>query len=251
MSVAVFPASGSIRASFKRHNNTVKIMSKILKLSPTQLNLYLECPRCFWLERNKNVKRPQGPVSTVPSGLDRALKIYLDGYRGKVPPALNGKLDGKLYWKTEHIGEMRRQGFGFEVREGIFFRGALDDAIELPDGSVVPLDIKTRGFPLKGVSSTYRNQMSCYTLILREKSISTKNIAYLAFWYLDHTQMQPGQEPVFNILIKKVRTEPDKMKKVLDETLRCLDGPLPPACRWCSFCSYQTKCIPWNAHSLQ
>jgi len=45
------------------------------KLSPSALNLMKECPRCFWLAQHKVWKRPSGIFPSLPSGMDRILKI--------------------------------------------------------------------------------------------------------------------------------------------------------------------------------
>ncbi|MBM3206912.1 MAG: hypothetical protein FJZ43_04810, partial [Candidatus Staskawiczbacteria bacterium] len=60
--------------------------TKPIKLSPSKLNLFLECHLCFWLSEH-GVHRPSGPFPSLPGGMDRKLKIYFDKYRkeGKLP----------------------------------------------------------------------------------------------------------------------------------------------------------------------
>jgi len=38
----------------------------------------LECPRCFWLQIVKNIKRPAGIFPSLPSGMDKILKVHFD-----------------------------------------------------------------------------------------------------------------------------------------------------------------------------
>src|SRR3989338_6340392 len=61
---------------------------KQTKLSPSSLNLMLDCPRCFWLQLVKGVKRPSGAFPSLPSGMDRVLKRHFDKFmeRGELPP---------------------------------------------------------------------------------------------------------------------------------------------------------------------
>jgi len=47
-----------------------------IRLSPSSLNLFLECPRCFWLDKNKGIKRPRGIFPSLPSGMDSVIKKY-------------------------------------------------------------------------------------------------------------------------------------------------------------------------------
>ena len=39
-------------------------------LSPSSLNLMKDCPRCFWVQFNKGIKRPNGIFPSLPSGID-------------------------------------------------------------------------------------------------------------------------------------------------------------------------------------
>jgi len=60
------------------------------RLSPSALNLMKECPRCFWLAQHKVWKRPAGIFPSLPSGMDKILKIHFDKFRdkGQLPPEL-------------------------------------------------------------------------------------------------------------------------------------------------------------------
>ena len=60
------------------------------KLSPSALNLMKDYPRCFWLAQHKVWKRPAGIFPSLPSGMDRILKVHFDKFRDKkqLPPEL-------------------------------------------------------------------------------------------------------------------------------------------------------------------
>jgi len=109
----------------------------MIKLSPSSLNLFLECPRCFWLRFNKGISRPSGPSSTLPSGMDYTLKNYYDYCRKNgLPPQLKGLIKGKLISDQEKVSEMRKRSFGFELNKDVWFGGALDEALEFEDDSI-------------------------------------------------------------------------------------------------------------------
>ena len=220
----------------------------ILKLSPSSLNLFFECPRCFWLRFKKGIARPEGPSSTLPRGMDYTLKNHYDHYRAKgLPPELEGKVPGRLLPDVARVNEMRKTSFGFQVNDQVWFGGALDEALEIPDASVVPLDNKTRGFPPKAAHWTYQKQMSGYTLILREKGIATKNVAYLAHWFLDHKHMKPDDPLAFHVKVEEVSTDPNEVRKVILEAADLLKGDMPPIGHRsgadgdepCAFCTYR------------
>ena len=219
-----------------------------MKLSPSSLNLFFECPRCFWLRFTKKVKRPEGPSSTLPRGMDHTLKNHFDNHRKHgLLPELLGKVPGRLLSDAAKMKSMRNTSFGFQLNDEVWFGGGLDDALELPDSSVVPLDNKTKGFPPKETHWTQLKQMSGYTLILREKGIATKNVAYLVHWHLDHKHMQPDNPFAFNVKVEEVPTDPDEIKKSILEAVEILKGPMPPmgtrsgadSDEPCAFCTYR------------
>ncbi len=213
----------------------------MLKLSPSSLNLYLECPRCFWLRFVKGIYRPEGPSSTLPSGVDYTLKKHYDYHREKgLPPELVGKVPGRLLPDSEILSQMRSRNFGFLLNKDVWFGGMLDEVLLLPDGSIVPLDNKTRGFPPKESHWTYKIQMSGYSLILREKNFKTKNLAYLVHWFFDHKNMDHQNPLGFNVAVEEVKTDPDMVKEKIIEAVNSLKGKIPPA-GVCDFCAYREQ----------
>ena len=77
-------------------SNGMKQKDGQIRLSPSTLNLFLECQKCFWLDQVKGIHRPRGIFPSLPGGMDGLIKKYFDKYRalGKLPPELEGKLDG-------------------------------------------------------------------------------------------------------------------------------------------------------------
>ncbi|MBI2035910.1 MAG: PD-(D/E)XK nuclease family protein [Candidatus Liptonbacteria bacterium] len=203
--------------------------------------------RCFWLQFNENIKRPSGPMSTLPNGVDYTLKNYFDHWRkdGGLPPLLHDKLKGKrmrLLKDEALIAKFRSRSFGiFDKEAGAYFQGMLDDALELEDGSIIPLDNKTKGFPPgEEAHPAYGNQMSAYTLFLRENGIKTENSAYLVYWYLDHKHMDLERPLEFNVSLHKVNTNPDAALKTFREAVESLKEPMPASHKDCAFCSYRS-----------
>src|SRR3989344_9503564 len=155
-----------------------------LRLSPSTLNVFLDCPKCFWLAQAKEIHRPRGIFPSLPGGMDLLIKDYFDKYRnvGKLPPELEGKLDGvELFSDQELLNKWRnwRSALIYEDTEtGAFLSGMLDDLGVLKSGKglfsaeggsssggentfFVPLDYKTRGFDVKpGGEDFYKNQLN-------------------------------------------------------------------------------------------
>lgn len=216
--------------------------NRIIKVSPSSLNLYLECQKCFWLQLSQGIRRPEPPTSSLPSGIDLALKAYFDHWRGNggIPPLLKDKIPGRLHSDQAQIARFRSRSFEWlDEKSGASFTGILDDALELSDGSVVPLDNKTRGFPPLEPHSAHVFQMSAYTLLLQKNNFKTKNLAYLIYWFFDHKNMDLEKPLNFNITVEEVKTDPVFAEKTFREAVAVVKGPAPKPNMDCQFCNYR------------
>ncbi|MBU0687624.1 MAG: PD-(D/E)XK nuclease family protein [Candidatus Margulisbacteria bacterium] len=214
---------------------------KELRLSPSSLNLYLDCPRCFWLQFNKGIKRPSGPFPSLPGGMDIVIKKYFDTFRakGELPPELEGKVEGKLLKDMELMRKWRnwRTGLRYEDKElDAVLSGALDDCL-VDDGKYIPVDYKTRGFDLKADSSAlYDNQLSCYNLLLEKNGYQHNSSAYLAYYI--PKEVCEGGVVKFKIEVVKMNADPDKAFRTFKSAVQLLKGDIPPADERCGFCGW-------------
>src|SRR3989338_9107049 len=58
------------------------------KISRSKIDLFVQCPRCFWLDARLKISRPKGPPFTLNSAVDHLLKLEFDALRkdGKQHP---------------------------------------------------------------------------------------------------------------------------------------------------------------------
>lgn len=212
-----------------------------IRLSPSALNLFLECPKCFWLEYAKSIHRPRGIFPSLPGGMDLLIKVYFDKYRalGKLPPELKGKVDVQLFPDAELLNRWRnwRTGLVYEDPEiGAMLSGALDD-LGVKNSLYVPLDYKTRGFDVKeGGEDFYKNQLNCYTLLLKENNLKPAGHAYLIY-YIPKDLKENGMVR-FDIVPKRVDTDPQEALKVFRDAVTILKGPMPESHSVCEYCSW-------------
>ena len=211
-------------------------------LSPHTLNLFIECPRCFWFHmvRGGYYKRPQQPASTLPSGMDGLIKKYFDVYRQKqlMPPEIKD-IKGRLIEKS-HISKWRnwKTGLKFTDNDGCMLIGALDECL-IENNMYIPMDYKTRGFPLKYDSTSYYTlQMSCYNFLLHKNNYSVSNYAYLVFYI-------PSDYPSEGIIkfgVEPIRIETyhlDKVYSIFRSALSTIfKSEPPPMAQDCPFCGW-------------
>lgn len=214
--------------------------NKHLRLSPSTLHLFLECPRCFWLQINENIHRPRGIFPSLPGGMDSVLKVYFDKYRkkGELPPEIEGKVKGKLMSDLVLLNKWRNWRTGLEYKDeilGVTLFGALDDVLQ--DGnSYIPLDYKTRGSaPREGDSEKYYgNQLDSYSLLLEENSYLTKGLGYLVYYFPKEVR-EDGQVD-FDVEVVELITDPNRARKVLQDAVKLLTGSIPSYHSECEYC---------------
>lgn len=216
---------------------------KQIKLSPSSLNLFIECPRCFWLQIVKGIRRPDTPFPSLPSGMDRILKDHFDSFmeKGLLPPELmqqdciNGKC--KLYDDQEKMKIWRSNFKGiqfFDEKSGILFRGAVDNIL-VKDSKLIVLDYKTRGYPVKeDTHEHYIFQMDCYNFLLRKNGYSTEDYTYLLFYH--PKEVLPTGEVIFNTDLIKIKTDPSRAEKVFKKAVKVIQGEEPKSSEDCGFC---------------
>ncbi|MCX6357919.1 MAG: PD-(D/E)XK nuclease family protein [Candidatus Aureabacteria bacterium] len=213
---------------------------KTIKLSPSALNLFLECPLCFWLEKNEGIKRPRGIFPSLPGGMDLAIKKYFDRYRAsdQLPPEVRGNVRGKLFpdirilerWRSWRSTDLCYTDKAVNAS----LSGALDDC--LVDGEFyIPLDYKTRGSDLKENPAVYyQTQLDCYCLMLEASGFKTDGLAYLLYyWPLEVKEQGMVQFKVTPLMIE---TSTERAKRVVRDAVLLLSSPRPRAAAGCDYC---------------
>ena len=212
------------------------------KLSPSSLHLMEECPRCFWLDQNQKKKRPESIFPSLPSGMDKILKIHFDNFRDKekLPPELN-KIkeckDCKLFddKKLLEIWRNNFKGISWTDKEGNILHGAIDNIL-VNGKKLIVLDYKTRGYPLKeDTHEHYQNQLDFYNFLLRKNGYETEDYSFLLF-YIPEKVIETG-EVIFNSQLVKMKINIDNAEKLFVKALKLLKCPCPKQehteCPWC------------------
>lgn len=162
-----------------------------LKISRSGLKLFLDCPRCFWLDIHHKVKRPPGYPFTLSIAVDYLVKKEFDKYReqGELPPVLalsgvEGLKDAKLY-NGDNLSEWRNNFKGishFDETLNARLYGAVDDVLEFSDGSLGVVDYKSSGAKEITIYDDYQKQMDVYNYILRQLGYETYPEAFFVFY---------------------------------------------------------------------
>lgn len=204
-----------------------------IQLSPNSLNLFLECPRCFWLEKKKGIKRPPPFPYALNAAVDILLKQEFDEYRSKGMPhplLLENNIPAKLFPNQNLLNQWRSNYSGmryYDSQLDATLFGAVDDILEFSDGKLAPLDYKSTGSSVANVYDRFQLQMDIYTYLLEKNGFLTPRKGYLAFYIVDKGNGFGGRLP-FKKELHEIDTDPLYIPNLFKEAVEILRNEKPP-----------------------
>ena len=163
------------------------------RLSRSKIELFLQCPRCFYLDNKLGIKRPAGFPFTLNSAVDTLLKKEFDFYREKGEPhpimvkynipAVPFKHKDMDLWRDALKG-------GVEYLHSLTkFRlcGAPDDIWIKEDGELIVVDYKStsKEEEIKELDKEwqigYKRQMEMYQYLLRKNGFKVSDTGYFVY----------------------------------------------------------------------
>lgn len=205
-----------------------------IKLSPSSLNLFLECPLCFWLDKRQGIRRPPPYPYALNSAVDILLKEEFDSYRtkGEFHPLLSSNnISAKLFSDQQLLNKWRNNFEGiryYDPKLDATLFGAVDDILEFPNGELAPLDYKSTGSSHVKIYKRFQLQMDIYSYLLEKNNYITQGKGYLAF-YIVNKKDGFGNRLPFKQELRILKTDhsyvPNLFKKAI-EVLRKEDPPI-------------------------
>ena len=198
-----------------------------------------ECPRCFWLAKHNVWKRPAGIFPSLPSGMDKILKVHFDKFRAKkqMPPELceqQSCSNMKLFDDANKlkIWQSNFKGVSWIDKKGNELHGAVDNIL-VKGKKLIVLDYKTRGYPLKeDTAEHYRLQQNTYNFLLRKNGYQTEDYFFLLF-YIPKEVMATG-EVIFDTELVKMKVDIKMAENMWKKALKLLNSKCPKkGCEWC------------------
>lgn len=226
------------------------------RLSRSKLDLFVECPLCFWLDARHGLKRPEGYPYTLSIAVNHLLKAEFDDYRKKRQPhplMVSAGLGAIPFPDLARLEVWRNNFKGLEYRHplGVTLFGAINDLFQFPDGCLAVVDYKTTGARAATVYDDYRRQMNIYTYLLEKNGERTKGKGYFVFYVVNKEQGFGGRLPFVGSIIE-VNTDTSSVEPLIVEAVRALqsEGPPKPAPD-CKYCEWRSKTFPFAADSRQ
>lgn len=221
-------------------------MASKFKLSPSALNLFKECPKCFWLEKNKWLKRPFGIFPSLPGGMDEIIKKYFDEKRkeAELPEEIRDGHIKELFkdqatldkWRGWNTTDLQYT----DEETGASLSGALDECVIDQHDEFCPFDYKTKGSPLHyNPAKYYQTQLDCYALMLQAKGYPIGRYGYLLYYW--PVKIKARGDILFEVKLFRTEINPDNAKQLIKDIVKMLNQPCPDPNPECSYCNFYKK----------
>ena len=219
-------------------------------LSRSKVELFLDCPRCFYLDRRLGIGRPPGFPFNLNSAVDALLKKEFDGYRAKGEPhplMAQAGLDAVPHQHPEL--ETWRSNFKgvrtLHERTNLELFGAIDDLWrDRASGKLIVADYKATSKAGEvgidaGWQISYKRQMEFYQWLLRRRGHDVARRGW--FVYCNGRRDSPAFDARLEFTIHLLPYDGDDgwVEGALAGIRDTLLAPAPPAARdGCGYCDY-------------
>ena len=221
------------------------------KLSRSKLDLFLECPRCFYLDNKLGVKRVPGFPFNLNSAVDALLKKEFDIHRarGEQHPLQKAYgLDARPAAHAE-LDEWRRNFGGVRYLHpatGMLITGAIDDLWINEAGEYIVVDYKSTSKDEEITAldqdwqDGYKRQMEVYQWLLRRNGYKVSDTGYFVYCNGRTDKAAFDGKLEFDITLIAYKGDDAWVEKAILGAHKCLEGDkIPEAGKNCDFCRYR------------
>ena len=219
-------------------------------LSRSKLWLYLECPRCFWLDRRHGIARPPRFPLSLNLAVDVLMKKEFDRYRAeaKPHPFMATNIPGAIPANPPELRDWRNPFKGVRyhhAESGFIVYGAVDDVWLLPDGRLAVVDYKaaatSKTLSLEDESRAfYRRQLDVYHWIMSGLDVQLAPCAFIL--WINACKDRPGLDGHLDFAMSLSPYKPvhEWIEPALMSARACLmAGSPPPPSSECQHCGYR------------
>lgn len=224
---------------------------KPFKLSRSKLEMFHECPRCFYLDRRLGVSRPSMPGFTLNSAVDHLLKKEFDIYRLKqvAHPLMKAYGLKAVPFRHQDLDQWRENFVGVQFLHpptNFLIFGAVDDVWLGTDGKLIVVDYKATSTD-KPISlddyykQGYKRQMEIYQWLLRQNGHQVADRGY--FVYVNGRKDLQAFDARLEFKVDLIPYEGNDawVENHIVEAYKCLIGKkIPLAKKSCEYCQYRS-----------
>ncbi len=226
--------------------------SEPYRVSRSKIDLFLNCPRCFYLDRRLGISQPPSFPFSLNSAVDTLLKKEFDIHRteGTAHPLMKAYGIDAVPLPHEKIEEWRdalRRGITYHhPATNFIITGAIDDVWVNPKGELHIVDYKSTSKEQEvNIDAewqiAYKRQMEVYQWLFRKNGFKVSSIGYFVYCNGITDRKAFDGKLEFDVKIIPYVGEESWVEDTLVSIVRCLKSDrLPNPGRDCDYCAYRS-----------
>ena len=223
---------------------------KPFKISRSKIDLFVECPRCFYVDRRLGTGRPPGFPFNLNNAVDRLLKSEFDQHRaaGTAHPLQQAYgLDARPVAHDE-LNAWRENFKGVQYLHeptNLIITGAIDDLWIDAGGAYIVVDYKAtaKSAPVTALDqewqSGYKRQMDVYQWLLRKNGLKVSDTGYFVYCTGRPDAAAFDAKIDFDVHLIPYKGDDDWVDATIRDLHACLmRDEVPEADADCDYCAY-------------
>jgi hypothetical protein len=220
------------------------------RLSRSKIDLFINCPRCFYLDRKLGVAQPPGYPFSLNSAVDKLLKKEFDILRekGEAHPLMTKFGIDAIPFKHENLNEWRDpfKGVTFAFKSTNFvITGGVDDLWISPQEELLIVDYKATSKDEEVSLDAewqigYKRQMEIYQWLFRKNDFKVSNTGYFVYCNGKTDGEKFDAKLEFDIKIIPYVGDDSWIEKTITDAFFCLkSNVIPQSSITCDYCRYR------------
>lgn len=224
---------------------------ELYRISRGKIDDFINCPRCFYLDRKLGIAQPPGYPFSLNTAVDKLLKKEFDIHRAKKTchPLMKTYGIDAIPLEHEKIEEWRdakRRGITYEIpNTNILITGGIDDIWVNSKGEYLIVDYKATSKDEEvNIDADwqigYKRQMEIYQWLFRKNGYKVSNTGYFVYCNgLSDKEAFDGKLE-FDVKIIPYVGDDTWVEKTIRDAVECLKSDiLPEPGPDCDFCKYR------------
>jgi len=235
----------------RKRNLYDKNSKELFRLSRGRIDDFINCPRCFYLDRKLGVAQPPGFPFSLNAAVDKLLKIEFDIHRkakSKHPLMESYGVDAIPFdhEKLEEWQDSMRRGITFKIDgTNVVVTGGIDDLWINPEKELIIVDYKATAKDGEVTLDAdwqigYKRQMEIYQWLFRKNGFKVSKTGYFVYCNGDTDKKAFDAKLEFDIKLLPYVGDDSWVEGVIFDVIECLkSSKLPNPGEDCDFCKYR------------
>jgi CRISPR/Cas system-associated exonuclease Cas4 (RecB family) len=227
------------------------------KLSRSKIDLFVECPRCFYIDNKLGYARPKFPAFLLNTAVDTLLKKEFDKFRKDKtahPLMEQYKIDA-IPFEHKNLDEWRENFVGaqyYHSETGMTISGAIDDVWVNPAGELHIVDYKSTSKDEEITlddewKNSYKRQMEVYQWLFRKNGFEVSEKGFFVYANGDTGLDAFDGKLEFDVTILEHVGDAEWVEPTIFAIKEVLDkNELPQSGDKCEYCQYHYSRIEIN-----